>query len=221
MSSITTQPTAPVTPPGKPALWRRTWFRITAGVVIVLVAFIVMGSATNHPNAVAPKAAPTHSAPAPQITQPVPTPPAPATTAPAAPANTGPLATMFTVTTDDSSTYTVAVGSVAPASLAQYGELSHYGDHMVAAQVVIFGKTGQVSDDANSDLTVIGSDGQVYQPSFNDTTAGTNFDSGEFRVGPGQMVRGVVNFELPAGVTVKSLQWAPGLGNATATWNVG
>jgi hypothetical protein len=77
-------------------------------------------------------------------------------------------------------------------------------------------KAGQASDDANSDLTVIGSDGQVYQPSFHDTTAGTNFDSGTFHVGPGQMVRGVVNFELPHGVTVQSLQWSPGSEHGTS-----
>jgi hypothetical protein len=148
---------------------------------------------------------------------------APASTpaAPASPANTGPLGSQYQVTNSDGTAYTVTATSIQdPASLTQYESLKTYTDHMIAVQLTITGNAGQASDDVNSDMTVIGSDGQVYQPSYNDTTAGTNFDSGEFRVGPGQMVRGVVNFELPHGVTVQSLQWSPGLDGPTATWTV-
>jgi hypothetical protein len=190
--------------------------------IATLVIIITAVTASTVSSAAAPAPPASSSAPATTPAAPTtPASPAPADTQPPAPSNTGPLATEYTVTTSDGSSYTVAVGSVQNTSLSDsYDSMDHYNDHMVAAQVVIFGKAGQASDDANSDLTVIGSDGQVYQPSFHDTTAGTNFDSGTFHVGPGQMVRGVVNFELPHGVTVQSLQWSPGVDGATATWTV-
>jgi hypothetical protein len=191
---------------------------ITALIIVIVVA--VAGSTT--PSVSASAAPPASSAPASPAAPAAPSTPADApSTPPAAPDNTGPVGTAYTITNGDGTKYAVTLTSVGPAYLTQYETLDHYTDHMVAAHLTITGKAGNSTDDANSVLTVIGSDGQVYQPSFNDTTAGTNFDSGDFRVGPGQSVRGVVNFELPHGVTVKSLQWAPSLDGQTATWTVG
>jgi hypothetical protein len=47
-------------------------------------------------------------------------------------------------------------------------------------------------------------------------TAGTNFNSGEFDVSPGQTVTGWVSFELAPGATMASIQWSPGAGSQTA-----
>jgi hypothetical protein len=79
MSELTTSPGTGATPPGKPALWRRTWVRVTAGIAVALVALIAIGSAANHPNAVAKAPAPpSTSAPAPAPSTPDPAPSTPA-----------------------------------------------------------------------------------------------------------------------------------------------
>jgi len=59
----------------------------------------------------------------------------------------------------------------------------------------------------------------VYDPATAGVTEGTNFSGGVFSVSPGVTVKGWVSFELPAGVTVASIQWLTG--RTTATWTVG
>jgi len=99
--------------------------------------------------------------------------------------------------------------------------LTNGSDHVTAAEFSITGKTGQSSDDANSDAVAVGSDSHDYTSSADDVTAGTNFNSGEFNVTPGQTVTGWVSFELAPGATMASIQWSPGLGGQTATWTLG
>jgi hypothetical protein len=121
----------------------------------------------------------------------------------------------------ETTTYTVSLDQVDQhAGLTAYESLQTSGDHMAGAQFTIAGSSGQSSDDTNSDAVAVGTDGQDYTATFNSITDGTNFNSGEFNVGPGQSVKGWVAFELPSGVTVASVQWSPGLGGQTATWTV-
>jgi hypothetical protein len=118
--------------------------------------------------------------------------------------------------------YTVTLVQVEQqATLTQYGSLTNGSDHVTAAEFSIKGKTGESSDDANSDAVAVGSDSQDYTSSSDDITAGTNFNSGEFDVTPGQAVTGWVSFELAPGATMASIQWSPGFGSQTATWTLG
>jgi hypothetical protein len=76
---------------------------------------------------------------------------------------------------------------------------------------------GSISDNANTDGTVIGSDSQDYTPSFSDVTGCTNFNHGDYALSVGSTQRGCVVFELPNGVTVNAFQFA--LGDNTVDFN--
>lgn len=66
---------------------------------------------------------------------------------------------------------------------------------------------------------MIGSDQTEYQ--FTGLSLSVpNFNSGEFKISAGQTEKGWVAFELPSGVTVAQMQWAPGLNSAAANWTV-
>lgn len=149
----------------------------------------------------------------------------PATTA-ATPDTTGPLGTSFTVTTTDDSgspvVYNVTLTQVDQhAALSAYETVSNPGDHMAAARFTVTGVTGQESDDANSDATAVGSDTTVYPFAATEVSDGPNFSSGMFQVGPGRTESGWVAFEVPAGVTVASVAWQPGIDGPAATWTLG
>jgi hypothetical protein len=134
---------------------------------------------------------------------------------------TGPAGTTFTVTADDGTSYDVTLNKVTQhVRLGQYDTLNNYADHAAAAEFTITGDTGSSSDDAYSDANAIGSDQTEYQSSFiTDNLPG--FSSGEFQVAPGQTVKGWVTFELPPGVTIAQVQWAPSFNGPAATWTIG
>jgi hypothetical protein len=139
--------------------------------------------------------------------------------------NTGPLGTTFTVTIQNDSGQNVSYDVTATrvdqhAPLGAYETLSNPAVHLAAVRFTIKGVAGQESDDANSDAVAIGTDTTEYQSTFTGTADGGNFSSGEFEVSPGQSVSGWVTFEVPAGQTVKSVQWQPGFNNGAATWTV-
>ena len=84
--------------------------------------------------------------------------------------------------------------------------------------------SGTSSDDANLTASINGSDGQVYQATFDGIAGYTNFSSGDFRVAPGATEVGEVTFAVPDGVKVASVQWTPAGGfgtGATSTWTIG
>jgi hypothetical protein len=132
---------------------------------------------------------------------------------------TGAVGTTFTVTAGDGTSYDVTLDRVIQhAALGQYDSLTNYADHAAAAEFTITGNTGQSSDDANSDANVIGSDQVQYQ--YASLTDLPNFSYGEFKVAPGQAVKGWVSFELPPGASVAQVQWAPSFNGPAATWTV-
>jgi hypothetical protein len=158
-------------------------------------------------------------------------PAAPASSSPPSSPSSGPLSgpvgTSYQVTgangpNGENTVYTVTLVQVEQqATLGQYGTLTDGSDHVTAAEFTITGKTGESSDDANSDAVAVGTNGQDNTSSFDTITAGTNFDSGEFDVTPGQSVTGWVSFELAPGTSIASVQWSPGIGGQTATWTLG
>lgn len=157
------------------------------------------------------------------------TPPPAATTPPPAattptPTTTGPLGTTFTVTGTDNSgnpmSYNVTLDKiVSPAALTPYESVKS-GDYEIGAKFTITGDTGTASDNANDDAVAIGSDQQTYTADFSSITAGTNFNSGDWTVRPGQTTVGWVAFALPDSVTLASIQWSPGSNGTIATWTL-
>ncbi len=113
-----------------------------------------------------------------------------------------------------------AEGIIDPARPANPDLVASAGTRLVAVELALKGEgPGTISSDANSNTTVIGSDSQAYTFSVDPVAECTSFSNGEYTVLPGDAERGCVVFQLPAGVTVKSVQFS--LGNGTAQFNNG
>jgi hypothetical protein len=92
------------------------------------------------------------------------------------------------------------------------------GTRFVAIELLLAnGGPGTISSDANSDITVIGSDSQGYTPKFAPVSECTNFSYGAYTLPANQSERGCVVVQLPEGVDVKAVQFS--LGNGTAQFN--
>lgn len=63
------------------------------------------------------------------------------------------------------------------------------------------------SDDANSDATITGSDGQTYSADFSDIAGYTNFNSGMVKLAAGESSTGAVVFQIPDGVSIANVKY--------------
>jgi hypothetical protein len=69
--------------------------------------------------------------------------------------------------------------------------------------------TATISDDANSDVQLIGTDNQAYTADlFSSINECTNFSYGEFTLLPGGTESGCVVFQLPIGINAKLVQFS-------------
>jgi hypothetical protein len=96
-----------------------------------------------------------------------------------------------------------------PATPANQFETAPRGSRLVAIQLRLTGEgPGTVDSDANSDATLIGTDGQAYTPTFDDIQGCTNFSYGEFTLGRGQSEVGCVVFAVPNGVGINRVTFS-------------
>jgi hypothetical protein len=88
------------------------------------------------------------------------------------------------------------------------------GDYLVAVEFRVkdISASYDVSDDADVDATVVGSDNQTYTASFDTVTECTNFDHGDFQLGPGESSTGCVVFELSDAIRVTEVKWVTATG---------
>lgn len=151
------------------------------------------------------------------------TPAADPTSSAPAPSTTGPIGTSFTDTDSSGNVVIVQLVKVIdPAQGVDSYTTPDNGKRFVGAEFTLTGKSGTFSGDANNDTTLITSDGQTQQPDFNDLAGCTNFNSGSFNLQPGQSSTGCVAFQVPTGLTVKSVQWNEMFSSgAPATWTIG
>lgn len=113
-----------------------------------------------------------------------------------------------------------AAGIIDPAAPANADVAVPAGTRLVAVELTLKGDgPGTISSDANSNTTVIGSDGQAYTPGFDPVTECTNFSDGAYTLLAGDTEKGCVVVQLPNSVTIKSVQFS--LGNGTAQFNNG
>lgn len=85
----------------------------------------------------------------------------------------------------------------------------------IATQVKIANQgTAVMNGNANTNVSVFGSDGQNYAPDLNNVSECTNFDSGMFHISPAESATGCVVFALPRGVTPAKVKYAPSSGFA-------
>ncbi len=97
-----------------------------------------------------------------------------------------------------------------PATAGTGSGLPDAGYRFVAIQASLSNSdpaNGEVAGNANLAMTVTGSDGVTYKADFGTASQCTNFNYGEFQVPVGDTSAGCVLFQLPAAVTVKSVQF--------------
>lgn len=146
------------------------------------------------------------------------------TTATTAQSSTAHVGATLSFQDEDGTPYTVQLGQVIdPAQGADEFSTPNAGDRFVATVFKIT-DTGAspISDDANNNSTVVGSDDQDYTADFDDVSECTNFNDGEYQITAGQSSTGCVVFQLPIGVTVAQVQWSPsgGFGGSFGAWDV-
>lgn len=213
---------SPPQPPPQPP--HRSWPRrhkilaaLGSGFGLLIVLIIVI-AATSGPSITKPSL-------------PAATAAAPATSAQATPTPTpspsqslsGPVGTVYKVTDSSGNVMTVTLTKVIdPAQGADQYTTPNNGFRFVGAVFTLSGVSGTFSDDANSDATLVGSNGQSYTADFSSIAGVTNFNNGEYNLTPGVRSVGAVTFQVPTGVSVSAIQWSGsgGFGGAPATWTL-
>ncbi len=104
-----------------------------------------------------------------------------------------------------------------PATADQYTQ-APAGDRLVAAEFQITAK-GVLSDDANNDASLVGSNNQTYTPGFDTIPACTNFNSGQVTLATGASSTGCVVFEVPKAVTTTQINFGDQAGTI-GQWQV-
>jgi hypothetical protein len=135
----------------------------------------------------------------------------------------GPVGTTYTVNDQSGDKMSVTLTQVIdPAQGADQFTTPDYGNRFVGAVVRITGISGNFSDDANNDATLIGSNGQTYSADFSSIAGYTNFNNGEYNVSAGEKSVGAVTFQVPLAVKVAKIEWSAngGFGGAPAEWVV-
>lgn len=206
---------------------------LAGGVVLVLIIALVGSAVRGKPasSSGSPGSGSTQAASAPASSAPAGSAPASAgSSAPAgsaAPAGTtsGPIGTTFKVVGFDHSqnttTYDVTLLAVSQsAAPSDSFNAPKSGQHLAYAKIRVTAVTGHAQDDANLDAVAHGSDSQVYQPSFDDVAAGSNFSAGDFDLEPGQSVIGFVSYEMPNSAKITSVTWDSNLQGKIVTWTV-
>lgn len=96
------------------------------------------------------------------------------------------------------------------------------GKRFVGLVFRVKGVTGSPQgEDANNDAVLVGANGRDYQADLNGIAGYTNFDDGAIHLTPGQTVTGAVAFQVPASVTVSTVQWTALSGfGPMVEWNV-
>jgi len=176
-----------------------------AGVLsLIVVALILLSMLLNSMSASKSPSDSTGSA----VTIPVLTPtttPAPPTTQP-----TGHVGSTLTVSMQAPRVTTAnarvtLVKLIDPAPGSDQFSTPDAGTRFVAAEFDIVA-VGSVSDDANNDAAIVGSDKRTYQPDDFDSIAGcTNFNFGQVTLAAGGSSTGCVTFQVPAGVIPKAV----------------
>jgi hypothetical protein len=120
----------------------------------------------------------------------------------------GRIGSALAVSTDDEQLKVQLVQIIDPGTATPRLALAA-GTRVVALKLVIADAgTLAVTDDADADTLVKGSNHQSYSAlEFADAVGCTNFDAGSFTLVPGSNTTGCVLFEIPTGVRVSQVQF--------------
>jgi hypothetical protein len=113
------------------------------------------------------------------------------------------------------------VGLIDPAQGADQFTTPDAGKRFVAVEISVTGKSpGNDTNDANDNLSVVGTNHQVYSADFDSVSECTDFNDGQYTVTKGQEEAGCVTFQIPTGIYVAQVKYNPNAGFSTneATW---
>lgn len=107
-----------------------------------------------------------------------------------------------------------------PATGADQFTTPDAGKRFVAVDVKIANKgTSAYQDDANSDVSLIGTDGQAYTVDFSNVAQCTNFNDGDYTLAGGESITGCVVFQLPTGISTSKVQFQDS-SDDTGEWDI-
>jgi hypothetical protein len=130
------------------------------------------------------------------------------------PPPTAPHGATQTVTDENGVSYSVQLSQVIdPAQGATEFNTPNAGYRFVTTLFTISNtSSSEITENANNDTNVIGSNNQTYTADFNSVSECTNFSFGEFQLAPGESSTGCVTFQVPVGVSVVKVRFTPSSG---------
>jgi hypothetical protein len=133
----------------------------------------------------------------------------------------GPLQTTADVVNFSGNPLAVTMTQIVDPAIGVSGDTPNSGHRFVAVEMTLQNEgNATITDDANVDVTVIGTDSQAYTADFDSVTECTNFSFGDYTLLAGNSESGCVVYQLPTGVNVKAIQFALSGNNAdTAQWS--
>jgi hypothetical protein len=133
----------------------------------------------------------------------------------------GPLQTTADVVNFSGNPLAVTMTQIVDPAIGVSGDTPNSGYRFVAVEMTLQNEgNATITDDANVDVTVIGTDSQAYTADFDSVTECTNFSFGDYTLLAGNSESGCVVYQLPTAVNVKAIQFAFGGNNAdTAQWS--
>jgi hypothetical protein len=96
------------------------------------------------------------------------------------------------------------------------------GHFLAAAEFKITGVSGQSQNDADTTTQMISTTGHLAEDNIGGIKDGTDFNGGDFSVGPGQVEVGYVSFIVPISQKINTIQWSDDgfTGGPVVTWKV-
>ena len=109
-----------------------------------------------------------------------------------------------------------------PAQGADTYTTADAGKRFVAVSIKIVNNgTSSYQDDANNNVTLIGSDNQSYTFDINSVSGCTNFSNGQYTLAADESATGCVVFQVPNGVNTAKIQFQTNEGSGdTGEWTV-
>lgn len=160
-----------------------------------------------------------------EVNRPVETPPTQAAATTTTP-TTAPIAHVgatLSLRGQNNEALSVTVSSIVDPATGAGGLGPQDGSRLVAVNMTIT-NTGSaaLTGDADNDASIIGSDGQTYTASFFPVTGCTNFDSGQYQLGPNEATTGCTSYQIPPGVTPAKIRYSPdsGFSSEFGEWEV-
>lgn len=133
----------------------------------------------------------------------------------------GPIGATLDVHDFSGNELAVTVTSITdPATPADEFSAAPAGDRLVAINESLTDQgPGTISDDAYSDTSVVGTNGQGYSSTFGNVVGCTDFNSGEFDLLTGASESGCLAYAIPNGVNVARVQFTLDSNTDVAQWN--